>query len=448
MKKKLYSILAVVMMMSLIFSGCSSSSAGGKSSDSSAAAKEPANTTFTMWSLSDPHTTFFQNADAEWNKAHPNEKITLNVTTMNDVDLANKMLVSISAGAGAPDFADIEQSYFLSFLKGSKPGLVDISDIVANDRSDFVQQKLDIYSKDGKLYGLDYQTGTTVAYYNEDIFKQAGVDPTKIKTWDDFIAAGKTIKAKTGKLMWYISTQLDRELELMVGQMGSDYFDSKGNLTLDNASNVKALQMLHDMIYVDKIAAVAPGSSVDTEQAYGAIDKGNVASVIMPIYYNSRFTDSMPDLKGKMLIEAPPAFPDGKYKTVIAGGTGTGISTQCKDIQLAKQFLTFAKATPEASMNDWNVLGDDPIRLDVWPTVEKNIDPNNKYVQYFANGKDIFNVLDSMKDNMTMITNTQWTPTLMNLLTTDVLYKVLSQNSATPSAALKSASNEVLSQMK
>jgi ABC-type sugar transport system, periplasmic component len=444
MKKGLCSILAIVITAVLALSGCSGSS---QAQTNNTGDKTPANTTFTLWSLSSGHTDFFKNASAEWNKDHPDEQITLNITTMNTDDLANKLLVAFSANSGAPDFADLEAVHFQSFMKGSTVHLVDLTSLVEDDKSAFVKPKLDIYSRDGKLYGIDYQAGTTVAFYNQDIFKQAGVDPMSIHSWDDFIAAGKTIKAKTGKLMWYVSQGLDRELELLVGQQGSDYFDSKGNVTLDNPANIKALQMLHDMIYVDKIAAVAPGNSTDTEQAYGAIDKGNVASVLMPMYYTSRFTNNMPDLKGKMLIQAPPAFPDAQYKTVVAGGTGTSVTDQCKNIPLAKQFLEYAKATKEASVNDWNILGCDPPRSDVWNTVAGNMDPNNKYVQYFANGKDIFTVLGSLKDSMTVITNTPMTPTLTNLLQSEALYKVLAKDSATPQDALKSVADEVRKQM-
>lgn len=31
-------------------------------------------------------------------------------------------------------------------------------------------------------------------FYNEDVFRQAGVDATKIKTWDDYYEAAKKLK--------------------------------------------------------------------------------------------------------------------------------------------------------------------------------------------------------------------------------------------------------------
>lgn len=31
-------------------------------------------------------------------------------------------------------------------------------------------------------------------FYNEDVFRQAGVDATKIKTWDDYYEAAEKLK--------------------------------------------------------------------------------------------------------------------------------------------------------------------------------------------------------------------------------------------------------------
>ena len=41
-------------------------------------------------------------------------------------------------------------------------------------------------------------------------------------------------------------------------------------------------------------------------QFYAAMDKGAQASLIMPMWYMSRFTGFMPDLKGKMYVRAMP----------------------------------------------------------------------------------------------------------------------------------------------
>ncbi len=73
-----------------------------------------------------------------------------------------------------------------------------VKDITAETR-DYVGQLNPIavssFTLDGKLYGIP-QAITTVGFiYNKDLFKKANVDAGSIKTWDDLLAAVKTLKA-------------------------------------------------------------------------------------------------------------------------------------------------------------------------------------------------------------------------------------------------------------
>ncbi len=51
------------------------------------------------------------------------------------------------------------------------------------------------YEVDGKEYGLPFLTSEVAFFYNKKLFAKAGVDASQIKTWDDFLAAVKKIKA-------------------------------------------------------------------------------------------------------------------------------------------------------------------------------------------------------------------------------------------------------------
>jgi len=65
------------------------------------------------------------------------------------------------------------------------------------------------FTYQGKTYGLPGDIAPIVFWYNKELCAKAGVDPTKIKTWDDFIdavkkcqAAGITPLAVGGKDEW------------------------------------------------------------------------------------------------------------------------------------------------------------------------------------------------------------------------------------------------------
>jgi raffinose/stachyose/melibiose transport system substrate-binding protein len=72
----------------------------------------------------------------------------------------------------------------------------DITEAIKGDFVDsFYPAGVQNFVIDGKSYGLPNDVGPIVFWYNKDLASKAGIDPTQIKTWDDFIAAVKKAKA-------------------------------------------------------------------------------------------------------------------------------------------------------------------------------------------------------------------------------------------------------------
>ena len=58
---------------------------------------------------------------------------------------------------------------------------------------DLVATRLAPYEFDGKRLAADYHLGAFLAFYNKEILDAAGVNVDDIKTWDDYIEAGKKV---------------------------------------------------------------------------------------------------------------------------------------------------------------------------------------------------------------------------------------------------------------
>lgn len=179
------------------------------------------------------------------------------------------------------------------------------------------------------------------------------------------------------------------------------------------------------------------------EEFYAFMNEGKAASISMPMWYMGRFTDYMPDLKGKMVIRPMPAWEEGGDRSVGIGGTGTVVTNQTEHAELAKEFLAFAKLSKEANIKLWTVLGFDPPRWDVWedPAVQED----NKFYQYF--GTDIFDTLLEIKDEINGINVTEQYPDVLTELNTNTLNNVLRQKSESPEDALKKAQETVEANM-
>ncbi|MEK1831693.1 extracellular solute-binding protein [Priestia megaterium] len=83
------------------------------------------------------------------------------------------------------------------------------------------------------MYGFPFDAGPTGVFYRTDYFEKAGVDPNSIKTWDDYIAAGKKIKEKVGVDLLGLDFNNDDGLfRMTLTQQGTFYFNNKGKLNL------------------------------------------------------------------------------------------------------------------------------------------------------------------------------------------------------------------------
>lgn len=436
--KKYLTLVLCVMMLVVPLAACSTGSTG----DTSAPAdNKPAEATaLTFWTYVEQHTEFMNDAANRWNTNNPNETINLSCETYPVEDMHNKLLITLQSGQGAPDIVDVNVAKFSNFMKGNNVGFVPLNDIIEAEKSSFLEAVLDIYKKGDTYYGIEYHVGAPVIYYNTEILDQAGVKVEDLKYWDDLRNAGKLVLEKTGKPIITFEISDSWCYYIMITEQKSDYFDRNGECIIDNDINVKTLQFMLDMLE-EGTAITTPGGNFHTEEYFGFMAKGGAASMLLPLWYMGRFTDYMPELKGKVQIAPIPKWTDNDVAPVF-GGTGTCVTVQCKNPDLAKRFLFDAKVSPEGAAQIWNVLGFDPLRWDIWETDVMKVP--NKYTDYF--GPDIFEIIMKMKDEFypTYITHEQF-PKANELVAKNVLFKALSEKNLTPAEALKEAANELKS---
>ncbi len=73
--------------------------------------------------------------------------------------------------------------------------LKDITADVATVDQTLSPTAVEAFKVDGKVVGVPFEQGEVVFYYNKKLFDKAGVKAEDIKTWDDFLAAVKKLKA-------------------------------------------------------------------------------------------------------------------------------------------------------------------------------------------------------------------------------------------------------------
>lgn len=278
-----------------------------------------------------------------------------------------------------------------------------------------------------------------VIFYNTEILDAAGVKVEDLVYWSDVAEAGKKVLEATGKPIITFEIADSWCYYIMCGEKKSDWMDRDGNVIMDNQANADVLHFMLDMIDAGT-AITTPGGGFHTEEYYGFMGQGGAAAMLLPLWYMDRFTNFMPELKGKIQIAPIPKWDDESVAPVF-GGTGTCVTTQCKAPDLAKRFLYEAKISKTGSGNIWTVLGFDPLRMDIWDD-ESIFKADNVFTDYY--GKDIFDIIIKMKDEFypTNVTDPLF-PAANTLVANEVLFKALSERNQTPEEVLKEAADEL-----
>lgn len=332
------------------------------------AAPSPAEATeLTFWTFVAAHQDYYQKQVEGWNEANPDRQIKLNAMTLPYDEMHDKLLIALQSGTGAPDIVDIEVAKFGLFLRGDIQ-LHDLTDMIDRHRDKLILARVALYSYGDKQYAIPTHLGAYIMFYNKELTDSAGIDIESIKSWDDFIAAGKEFPNGKDDAWWTALETTDRHSYIgPTLQNGGGVYDRDGNFIMDCQANVEVLQMFVDMLKKDKIATLAPGGFFHDPAWYEYYNRGKVAAIWMPQWYMIR-QEFLPDLAGKMRIRPMPLFAPNGYTSAMGGGTGTAITKQINPdkLPLAKDFLEYAKLTYDANLQIWNTFGFDPIRFDVY----------------------------------------------------------------------------------
>src|SRR5262249_31794326 len=116
---------------------------------------------------------------------YPHVKV---VVDMTGARMQARLLLSLAAGVGAPDVSPFERSAAPHYL--ATHNLLDLPPAAARYRRAFPKPLWDNCTLNGRVYAIPWDMGPCAVYYKRDLFARYGVDPARIATWDDYIAAG------------------------------------------------------------------------------------------------------------------------------------------------------------------------------------------------------------------------------------------------------------------
>lgn len=234
-------------------------------------------------------------------------------------------------------------------------------------------------------YHITHSASSAGTFYRVDLFKEAGIDPKSLSTWDKFIAAAQklTVKDPSGTVTrWGLGQAFSVDPAFkpiafsVLLEQDKSAFNEKGQAVWATPGGVKGLQLQTDLVSKYK---VTPESSVSakTDDLYDAFNAGRMAmirgaSVRIPRSMQVLGADKVGYLK-------TPSFTEGKYSPIEIVGWSLGVWSGSKHKALAGKFVEFLSSKEADRL--WVMEGASvPVRKS---TIKEN-------PQFFADPKNAF----------------------------------------------------------
>ena len=192
-----------------------------------------------------------------------------------------------------------------------------------------------------RTYALPMDSGPMAFFYNDDAFRQAGVDATKITTWDDYYEAAKKLKnigvyiaADAGDASFY---------NAMIWLAGGRPFHTSSDgktVTVDlkgDAGTRTFTEFWQRMIDEGLVNTHLKVWSEDWKRALGG---GSVASVFAGAWMPSLLLADVPGTSGLWRVTRMPT-QDGTVTNAENGGSALGVLHTTRKPEAAFRFVDY-----------------------------------------------------------------------------------------------------------
>ena len=305
--------------------------------------------------------TAFKHLLAEWNKAHPSEKVT-SYYVDND-DSLPKLLTAVKGGS-QPDIAYVYGSWAPNIAQ--IPQVVNLTKVVQQpgvNWSDFWVGERDVATVKGKVIGIPALVDNLAVVYNKTLFAAAGLpEPGPTWTWSQFMADAQKLTNPAKKQFGtaYVTPGSEDTVwhwEALLWEAGGQILNpTNTKAAFDSPAGLESLNTLRTMAVTDKSMYLDPS---DSEYA-NLFNSGKIGMLVTGPWDLSGFPNV------KYGVQIMPSYPgtDGGHQTISGPDNWVIFNNGAKRVSAAEKFLIWMTATPQATAFSL-ATGDLPIRQSV-----------------------------------------------------------------------------------
>ena len=318
MKKKLIASVLCLSMAAASLAGCGGSD-GNKADTSGSKDKESSKgkVELTIWDTSRNKDDWYTSMEKKFLEEHPD--ITLN-KVVKEGDPGNEFYQAVASGT-APDLVNCSFTMMDSYMSAGILEPLNKYTDEWDEWGDFTKEYVDMFTKDGNVYGIPNLVAPMLFAYNKTLFEEAGINEPP-KTWDEALEAAKKINDPDNQETGYATLAAEWTewfFQYYVWQAGGDLTkeneDGTAELTFTDPAVIQAAE------YYQKLKSEGVLQSDLTLKFNDLVKNFGMGKIgMMPFagdWVSEAITNGIdPDDIGLCL---PPVGPSGEQTTAIAG---------------------------------------------------------------------------------------------------------------------------------
>ena len=358
MKKTLAMILALVMVLVLL-AGCGSETAKPETNEqpeAETAASADGNTlTVYAWDANF-NIPALKAAEAAYQKKNPDFKLEI-VQQSGSSDVENAVTLAAQANdlSTLPDIVLFQDHYIQRYVRDYPTAWQSLEGAEIN-WADFGAEKLSYSTIDGVHYGVPVDNGTAIFAYRTDILEQCGytIDDVTAISWDRWLEIARDVKEQTGMALLSMDHSGDDLPYMMLQAEGISQFENGKPNFVANEKMKKIIDVIvtganDGTIILANSWSEYTDNTIVGNQVAGVMNGNWIIPTISLVEENS----------GKWAITSLPTIDGGKEGYAANGGSSLYITGNCKNVDLAKDFLAYTFGGGEGSMETYdNALRD------------------------------------------------------------------------------------------
>ncbi|MBI2498297.1 MAG: extracellular solute-binding protein [Opitutae bacterium] len=291
-----------------------------------------------FWVYSDTHFKIYQPLVAEWNRHHPDQQVAISQLHLNALE--RRMLSGFLAGTPVSDIMAVERPMAAKTFTGplESVGFIDLTDRLRREQilPRFAPTSLTPWTNRGRIFGVPLDVHPVLLAYHADLVEAAGIDVSKIETWDDYFRMMRPLMRDldgNGRPDRWLLNLWDTNVDLvlmLLQQAGGDLFDAEGHPGVNLPKNAEVVARVVTWI-------AGPGrvcTDIDLYSASGHQQRvtGVVVGELVPDWMAGKWKIEIPALAGKLKLMPLPAWERGGRRTSVwHGGTMLGITKAAPD---------------------------------------------------------------------------------------------------------------------